>query len=402
MKRKWLAVGIILLFVGVANPPGTNAKMPVASEEANTISASIIPMNNGTLSGYVTDTAMNPIEGARVRVYFHNTSRENYSDATGYYHVTDIPICNCTKNATCSKEGYYTAWVYLSIWENTTYNFTLIEKGHWFYVGGSGSGNYTRIQDAIDNASDGDTVFVYDDSSPYYQIVRIKKSINLIGENYVTTIIDGNHSGDVVAISKSSVNLSGFTIRNSGEYPSISAGIQLFTGLGDITIFDNILSNNYQGIDNYANSRIHIYNNIFSENSRGIDFFYGKSCSVHNNLFVHNSYGITALGALGGSNSIFSNEFRGNDIGINFFRYQKAEIYRNNFINNTKHAHFVNDQGFLINAYDKQTWYRNYWDDCNNLIVKVIVGEGRNWIKYKIYDFDWFPAHKPYDIPGVN
>ena len=33
--------------------------------------------------------------------------------------------------------------------------------GNWFYVGGSGPGNYTDIQDAIDNASDGDTVFVY-------------------------------------------------------------------------------------------------------------------------------------------------------------------------------------------------------------------------------------------------
>jgi hypothetical protein len=37
-------------------------------------------------------------------------------------------------------------------------------KGSWLYVGGSGPGNYTRIQDAIDDASDGDSVFVYDDS----------------------------------------------------------------------------------------------------------------------------------------------------------------------------------------------------------------------------------------------
>jgi len=29
------------------------------------------------------------------------------------------------------------------------------------YVGGSGPGNYTKIQDAIDDASYGDTVFVY-------------------------------------------------------------------------------------------------------------------------------------------------------------------------------------------------------------------------------------------------
>ena len=34
-------------------------------------------------------------------------------------------------------------------------------RGNWLYVGGSGPGNYTKIQDAIDNASDGDTLFVY-------------------------------------------------------------------------------------------------------------------------------------------------------------------------------------------------------------------------------------------------
>jgi len=35
------------------------------------------------------------------------------------------------------------------------------ENGNTLYVGGSGPNNYTKIQDAIDNASNGDTVFVY-------------------------------------------------------------------------------------------------------------------------------------------------------------------------------------------------------------------------------------------------
>jgi hypothetical protein len=34
-------------------------------------------------------------------------------------------------------------------------------RGDILYVGGSGEGNYSTIQDAVDNASDGDTVFVY-------------------------------------------------------------------------------------------------------------------------------------------------------------------------------------------------------------------------------------------------
>ena len=68
--------------------------------------------------------------------------------------------------------------------------FQSTTRGNWLYVGGSGPGNYTRIQDAIDNACDGDTVFVYDDSSPYYEKIFIDKSIHVLGENKNTTVID--------------------------------------------------------------------------------------------------------------------------------------------------------------------------------------------------------------------
>ena len=58
-----------------------------------------------------------------------------------------------------------------------------LTDGNTLYVGGSGPGNYSRIQYAINNASDGDTVFVFDDSSPYFENLIIDVSINLIGEN---------------------------------------------------------------------------------------------------------------------------------------------------------------------------------------------------------------------------
>ena len=60
-------------------------------------------------------------------------------------------------------------------------------------------------------------IFVYDDSSPYYENIDIDKSISLIGENEDTTVIDGNKSGDVVKITAKGVTLSCFTIQNSGE-----------------------------------------------------------------------------------------------------------------------------------------------------------------------------------------
>ena len=56
----------------------------------------------------------------------------------------------------------------------------LMSDGNILFVGGSGLDNYTMIQDAIDNASDGDTVFVYGDSSPYNENIVINKSTILL------------------------------------------------------------------------------------------------------------------------------------------------------------------------------------------------------------------------------
>ncbi|HID25329.1 MAG TPA: hypothetical protein EYP23_02545, partial [Thermoplasmata archaeon] len=98
--------------------------------------------------------------------------------------------------------------------------------GKTLYVGGTGPNNYTKIQDAIDNASSGDTVFVYDDSSPYHENLFVNKTISLVGEDKNTTIIDGKKQGDVVYVSADSVNITGFTIRNSSiSYPAAGVNI---------------------------------------------------------------------------------------------------------------------------------------------------------------------------------
>ena len=92
------------------------------------------------------------------------------------------------------------------------------------YVGGDGSGNYSKIQDAIDNAFDGDTVFVFDDSSPYVENLIVDKSITLFGENKDTTVIDGSNNkegeGDVIHINADGVTVQGFTIKNCSTFGS--------------------------------------------------------------------------------------------------------------------------------------------------------------------------------------
>ena len=71
------------------------------------------------------------------------------------------------------------------------------------------------IQDGIDAADPGYTIFVY--SGTYSENVVVNKTINLIGEDKNTTIIDGGYIGDVIHISKDWVNISGFSIKNSGN-----------------------------------------------------------------------------------------------------------------------------------------------------------------------------------------
>ncbi len=71
------------------------------------------------------------------------------------------------------------------------------------YVGGSGSGNYSSIQSAIDDANDGDTVFVY--SGTYYEHINVNLAINLIGEDKNTTIIDGGGIGAIVDVAGAAI-----------------------------------------------------------------------------------------------------------------------------------------------------------------------------------------------------
>jgi hypothetical protein len=45
--------------------------------------------------------------------------------------------------------------------QDTETSSLLTSSGKWLYVGGSGPGNYTTIQGAINAAKSSDTVFVY-------------------------------------------------------------------------------------------------------------------------------------------------------------------------------------------------------------------------------------------------
>ena len=188
---------------------------------------------------------------AEITVGWNN---ETYFTNTIGEAVLIAPEVDQTKNFTIT--AIYGPFPPVTIW------ITILDMSDKdiLYVGGYGSGNYSTIQDAIDAASNGNTVFVY--SGIYYEDVIINKSINLFGEDKENTIVNGNGGEFVFNITTDYVNVSGFTIQNG------SLGIEIFSGSNNI-ITDNIVKDNSNyGISVYglSNDSI-IYHNDFINNA---------------------------------------------------------------------------------------------------------------------------------------
>jgi len=143
---------------------------------------------------------------------------------------------------------------------------TASSDGDTLYVGGSGPDNYTTIQAAVDNASDGDTVFVYDDMSPYREKVMVKKSIELVGEWRDTTVIEAVDN-TAVRIDAENVTMSGFTVSvKEQELYDFGCGVYVDTYSNNATIRNNRFVNTYAyvGVCSLSHHNT-IFGNVFTE-----------------------------------------------------------------------------------------------------------------------------------------
>ena len=347
-----------------------------------------------------------------------------------------------------------------------------IQRGNWLYVGGSGPGNYTNIQDAINDSSNGDTVFVYSASSPYHEYIHVDKSITLIGEDRNMTIIDGEKNIDLIRIQTSFVNLSGFTITNCS---TDGAGITISKSsikLTNVDISYCIIKNNDVGIravnidflnisfcriQNNQGSCIHLYpsfhvyitnceityngkylnNNTCipggisiegSENGGMSKDIIVSNCSITNNIgcgilvessrnieICYNSIfdnpwvGIWVLGVSGGQVNLYNNHIFNNGIdGIYLLRcFNSVSVYENIIETNYQRGitlsissgNSVNKNNFINNKYNAlfsysilNNWNGNYWTDWLGFGPKVIKGK-LGFIPWM--NFDWHPAQEP-------
>ena len=307
----------------------------------------------------------------------------------------------------------------------------LLYNGNTLYVGGDGPGNYTKIQDAIDNASDGDTVFVY--NGIYYERVKLRKTISLLGENRINTIIDAGGKDCPIDLEANNIHVSGFTLQNSGNDDYNDAGIH-FKNWGSApeshnnVISGNRMINNWDGIfginseNNYmsdniimnnrnfgiffqagchtnkiennqifsnkmvgiciqATSNVKVIRNTINDNGLiGIYIFSGSFYNrVHGNNIMNNSHGV----ALDSSNNDISSNLisNSNEYGIFIFYGSQNMIRKNNFIDNRIHCSFEYELGFkvlgifFLRPFQLNKFFRNYWDNHPTANPKAIKGK---------------------------
>ncbi len=303
-------------------------------------------------------------------------------------------------------------------------------NGKILYVGGNGSENYSKIQDAINNASNGDTIFVYNGS--YLENILINKTVNLIGESKENTIINGaSKNTHTVRLVADFINISGFTVENSGgDWEIPYAGIDICAN--STLVKNNILTNNHIGIlvRNIYDSLDYTCSNIISENIFNNDCLELMStCSntISKNIFISNNpHGEGVLFLLCSDNNLIQeNSFTGrsdnvilliesheniienNDIkdgknGLVLVECKKNDIHNNNIHNNfigidlercifnkIHHNNFFNCEiKALTYLSPLNRWYKNYWDRPRILPKRIFGLFGK---------FDFRPAFRPND-----
>jgi nitrous oxidase accessory protein len=219
------------------------------------------------------------------------------------------------------------------------------------------------IQNAIENADTGDTIFVK--NGVYNENIFINKTITLKGEDKYNTIIDGRGTGNVVKIIAYGVKLSDFTIKNCGEgNGKYNANICVLSS--DNTISNNIITDEKLNVNwGFAGIYIHYFlepdktgnmieGNDISKTYIGIFIHRSRSNTFTNNK-IHDTFGINIIDwKYGEGHNIFEFNKVYNSPNSGFHIQTNNNIIRNNEIYDNGKKSNQNDidgvDGIIIHA----------------------------------------------------
>jgi parallel beta-helix repeat protein len=165
-------------------------------------------------------------------------------------------------------------------------------------VSSSGGADYTSIQEAVDAAEPGDTVFV--GAGWYEEYVMINKSIQLIGEDVLNTVLSpGWNNGLTLEVSADDVYISGFTFGgghssyigiyiHDSNWTRVTGNVManIVYGLWSVASYNVTIDRNLFTGDTltyfWASRDITLAHNIMSDHS-GVILDYSMRCTMYNN-----------------------------------------------------------------------------------------------------------------------
>ncbi|GMB08274.1 right-handed parallel beta-helix repeat-containing protein [Thermolongibacillus altinsuensis] len=215
------------------------------------------------------------------------------------------------------------------------------------------------LQQAIDRANDGDTLFMK--KGIYKGAIHLDKSLHLVGEKGV--IIDGEKKGNVVTITASNVTIENVTIRGSGGK---EAGI-LLQNASQVVVRNNRIEDVHYGvyvekgeqtrlIDNHISGR----NVHFSKRGNGIHLFRTTKSEVNGNTITNVQDGIYLDWAK--KTTITKNHITSSRYAIHFMYADGGEVTENDLTENITGLMVMATKNINIikNTIEKQLDYRGY------------------------------------------
>ncbi|MGA1848958.1 MAG: PKD domain-containing protein, partial [Thermoplasmatota archaeon] len=153
----------------------------------------------------------------------------------------------------------------------------------------NGTGDYTRIQDAVDNASNGDTILIK--QGTYIENIRAERSLSFDSFGPLPpTIMNDNYGESTFWVQAfGSVRFSNLTLMNPQRYHR-SHVVECSTS-NDLVIENCRILDGYSGLDIWG-KRVRIENNVFSDLSYGLDVKGGSFIDISNNSFSQLEFGI--------------------------------------------------------------------------------------------------------------
>lgn len=264
-----------------------------------------------------------------------------------------------------------------------------ISAGYPVYVNYSSAyAPYSSIQAAINNANDGNTIYV--SSGLYYEHLKVDKSISLVGENKDNTIIDGTGNGTIFDVIANNVSVSDFAVQNCGcsckgyygfyveKYcQNVSITNNNMAGqLGEISnaikldLVKNVLieQNSITESDDYCilitnSSEVQLLENNIVNNWEPAQF---KNCTEITFSGNNVTDMLTGISVLNCSNSIFlGNSFSSNDCGLSFSNSKDNLVFRNNFLNNQIQVSVSGSANSWDNGEEGNYWSNYTGTDAN-------------------------------------